>query len=74
MIITDFVARMDLAYSIADLVVSRAGASSISELSLLQNLVFWFLLQMLLKITKPKNALAFVGKECGYHDFRYGSI
>ena len=36
MIITDFVARMDLAYSIADLVVSRAGASSISELSLLQ--------------------------------------
>ncbi len=34
-LITDFVARMDLAYSIADLVVSRAGASSISELSML---------------------------------------
>lgn len=34
-IITDFIARMDLAYSIADLVISRAGASSISELSLL---------------------------------------
>ncbi len=34
-IITDFVARMDLAYSIADLVISRSGASSISELSLL---------------------------------------
>ncbi|MBP5318217.1 MAG: UDP-N-acetylmuramate--L-alanine ligase [Paludibacteraceae bacterium] len=36
LIITDFVSRMDLAYSIADLVVSRAGASSISELSLLR--------------------------------------
>lgn len=35
MIITDFIARMDWAYSIADLVISRAGASSISELSLL---------------------------------------
>jgi UDP-N-acetylglucosamine--N-acetylmuramyl-(pentapeptide) pyrophosphoryl-undecaprenol N-acetylglucosamine transferase len=33
--VTDFVSRMDLAYSIADLVVSRAGASSISELCLL---------------------------------------
>ena len=35
MYITDFVSRMDLAYCIADLVISRAGASSISELSLL---------------------------------------
>jgi len=34
-VITDFVARMDLAYSIADLVISRSGASSISELCLL---------------------------------------
>ncbi len=31
----DFVSRMDLAYSIADLVISRAGAGSISEFSLL---------------------------------------
>jgi len=34
-VVTDFVKRMDYAYSIADLVVSRAGASSISELCLL---------------------------------------
>ncbi|MBQ2065831.1 MAG: UDP-N-acetylmuramate--L-alanine ligase [Paludibacteraceae bacterium] len=34
-IITDFVSRMDLAYAIADLVISRSGASSISELCLL---------------------------------------
>lgn len=33
--ITDFLSRMDLAYGIADLVISRAGASSISELCLL---------------------------------------
>ncbi|GHT12662.1 UDP-N-acetylglucosamine--N-acetylmuramyl-(pentapeptide) pyrophosphoryl-undecaprenol N-acetylglucosamine transferase [Bacteroidia bacterium] len=30
-----FISRMDLAYSVADLVISRAGASSISELCLL---------------------------------------
>ncbi len=35
LIITDFVSRMDLAYAVADLVISRAGASSISELCLL---------------------------------------
>ena len=34
-LITDFVKRMDYAYAVADLVVSRAGASSISELCLL---------------------------------------
>ncbi len=31
----DFVSRMDLAYSVADLVISRAGAGSISEFSIL---------------------------------------
>lgn len=34
-ICTDFVSQMPLAYAIADLVISRAGASSISELCLL---------------------------------------
>ena len=33
--VTEFIDRMDLAYAMADLVVSRAGASSISELCLL---------------------------------------
>ena len=32
----DFIDRMDYAYKVADLVVSRAGASSISELSILE--------------------------------------
>lgn len=31
----DFLSRMDYAYSVADLVISRAGAGSISEFSLL---------------------------------------
>ena len=33
--LTDFVSRMDYAYSVADLVISRAGAGSISEFCLL---------------------------------------
>lgn len=34
-VVTDFVKHMDYAYAVADLVISRAGASSISELCLL---------------------------------------
>jgi UDP-N-acetylglucosamine--N-acetylmuramyl-(pentapeptide) pyrophosphoryl-undecaprenol N-acetylglucosamine transferase len=34
-ICTDFLSRMELAYAVADVVISRAGASSISELCLL---------------------------------------
>lgn len=33
--VTDFISRMDMAYTAADLVISRAGASTISELCLL---------------------------------------
>ena len=33
-VLTDFIARMDAAYTVADLIVSRAGALSISELCL----------------------------------------
>ena len=35
MYVSDFISRMDYAYSVADVVISRAGASSISELSIL---------------------------------------
>ncbi|MGC9151134.1 MAG: undecaprenyldiphospho-muramoylpentapeptide beta-N-acetylglucosaminyltransferase [Microbacter sp.] len=34
-VITDFISRMDYAYAVADVVISRAGACSISELCLL---------------------------------------
>lgn len=33
---SDFITRMDYAYAAADLIISRAGASSISELCLLK--------------------------------------
>ena len=33
--LTDFISRMDYAYSVADLIISRAGAGSISEFSIL---------------------------------------
>ena len=35
MFISDFISQMDYAYNVADLVISRAGASSVSELCLL---------------------------------------
>ena len=35
LVVTDFISRMDQAYHLADLVISRAGAGSISELCLL---------------------------------------
>ncbi len=35
LVLTEFVSRMDLAYALADVVVSRAGAGTISELCLL---------------------------------------
>lgn len=34
-VVVDFIKRMDLAYALADVVISRAGAGSISELALL---------------------------------------
>lgn len=34
--VADFISRMDLAYSIADVVISRAGASTISELCIVK--------------------------------------
>ena len=35
-----FIKKMDLAYEVADLVISRAGALSISEITLTEKLVF----------------------------------
>lgn len=35
MFVSDFISQMDYAYNVADLVISRAGASSVSELCLL---------------------------------------
>lgn len=51
-----FIDRMDLAYSLADMVVSRAGAMSISELALLQKPVIFVPLPTAAEDHQTKNA------------------
>ena len=61
--ISDFIPNMDLAYSIADLVVSRAGASSISELSLLKKACILVPSPNVSEDHQRKNAMALVEKD-----------
>ncbi len=61
-LVTDFVSRMDYAYAIADLVVSRAGASSISELCLLSKPVILVPSPNVAEDHQTKNALALVNR------------
>ena len=63
LLVTDFVSRMDLAYTIADLVVSRAGASSISELCLLAKPVILIPSPNVAEDHQTQNALALVRKD-----------
>ena len=63
LLVTDFVSRMDLAYSIADLVLSRAGASSISELCLLAKPVILVPSPNVAEDHQTQNALALVRKD-----------
>lgn len=63
LIVTDFVSRMDYAYAIADLVVSRAGASSISELCLLAKPVILVPSPNVAEDHQTQNALALVKKD-----------
>ena len=60
--VTQFIDRMDLAYAMADLVVSRAGASSISELCLLGKAVILVPSPNVAEDHQTKNALALVNK------------
>lgn len=62
LLVTDFVSRMDFAYSIADLVVSRAGASSISELCLLSKPAILIPSPNVAEDHQTQNALALVRK------------
>jgi UDP-N-acetylglucosamine--N-acetylmuramyl-(pentapeptide) pyrophosphoryl-undecaprenol N-acetylglucosamine transferase len=59
----EFISRMDLAYKAADLVVSRAGASSISELSLLGKPVILVPSPNVSEDHQTKNAMALVSKD-----------
>jgi len=62
LIVTDFITRMDYAYSIADLVISRAGASSISELCLLAKPVILVPSPNVAEDHQTKNAMALTVK------------
>ena len=59
----DFISRMDLAYEAADLVVSRAGASSLSELSLVAKPVILVPSPNVAEDHQTKNAMALVEKD-----------
>ncbi|MDR1200501.1 MAG: undecaprenyldiphospho-muramoylpentapeptide beta-N-acetylglucosaminyltransferase, partial [Tannerellaceae bacterium] len=59
----DFITRMDYAYAVADLVISRAGAGTISELCLLGKPVILVPSPNVAEDHQTKNALALVRKE-----------
>lgn len=58
----DFVSRMDLAYAISDLVISRAGAGSISEFSILSKPVILVPSPNVAEDHQTQNAMALVSK------------
>ncbi|MDR1624008.1 MAG: undecaprenyldiphospho-muramoylpentapeptide beta-N-acetylglucosaminyltransferase [Tannerellaceae bacterium] len=60
---SDFITRMDYAYAAADLVISRAGAGTISELCLLGKPVILVPSPNVAEDHQTKNALALVRKE-----------
>jgi UDP-N-acetylglucosamine--N-acetylmuramyl-(pentapeptide) pyrophosphoryl-undecaprenol N-acetylglucosamine transferase len=59
----DFISRMDLAYAAADMVISRAGASSVSELCLVQKPCILIPSPNVAEDHQTKNAMALVDKE-----------
>ena len=64
-ICTDFVRQMPLAYALADLVISRAGASSISELCLLGKPSILVPSPNVAEDHQTHNAMALVKKDAG---------
>jgi UDP-N-acetylglucosamine--N-acetylmuramyl-(pentapeptide) pyrophosphoryl-undecaprenol N-acetylglucosamine transferase len=63
LVVTDFISRMDQAYCLADLVISRAGAGSISELCLLGKPSILVPSPNVAEDHQTHNAMALVGKE-----------
>ena len=64
---TDFVQDMDLAYAAADLVISRAGAGTISELCLLGKPVILVPSPNVAEDHQTKNAMALADKDAAIH-------
>ena len=65
--ITDFISDMAAAYKAADLVVSRAGAGSISEFCLLGKAVILVPSPNVAEDHQTKNALALVNKQAALY-------
>ena len=63
LVVTDFISRMDCAYRLADLVISRAGAGSISELCLLGKPSILVPSPNVAEDHQTHNAMALVGKQ-----------
>lgn len=61
--VVEFLSRMDLAYSIADIVVARAGASTISELCLMGKPSILIPSPNVAEDHQTKNAMALVNKD-----------
>lgn len=59
-VLTDFIARMDAAYTVADVIISRAGALSISELCLVGKPVILVPSPNVSEDHQTKNAMALV--------------
>ena len=60
---TDFIARMDLAYAVADVVISRSGASSVSELCAMGKAVVFVPSPNVAEDHQTHNAMALVRKD-----------
>ena len=65
--VTDFIGNMSTAYQAADLVISRAGAGSISEFCLLQKPVILVPSPNVAEDHQTKNALALVNKNAALY-------
>ncbi len=62
-VVTDFITRMDLAYAIADVVISRAGASTVSELGLIHKPAIFVPSPNVAEDHQTKNAMALIQKD-----------
>lgn len=59
----DFISRMDMAYAVADIVVSRAGAISISELCVVEKAIILVPSPNVSEDHQTKNAIALVNEQ-----------
>ncbi|MGL1886246.1 MAG: undecaprenyldiphospho-muramoylpentapeptide beta-N-acetylglucosaminyltransferase [Reichenbachiella sp.] len=66
-VLKPFVKEMDLAYGAADVIISRAGASSISELCLVGKPVIFVPSPNVAEDHQTQNAMALVSKEAAEH-------